>query len=256
MLIYGKPKIGKTSLLLRLVQPWEGVLVKDGGPIVFLISADKGTKQIQLDPQKYQGRIKIAYPDTLSDWRRTAAEVFERVSNARKIKAAKDIWVCIDTVGHMQNMLLAEARTIEARDARQKKGTKPEDAYLREMTTRVDYGINLCHMGELSNSFLRTPANIVMLAVEREKADANGRKEHSVSLSGQSHDKIIGDADVFARMVLDNDKRMFLLRAGSNYDAGDRTGRLDNKEPADLAHVYEKIFGNKQPVVNEGKVEL
>jgi hypothetical protein len=64
MLVYGRQKIGKTSLLLKLVEPWQGKPSKEG-PIVYLISADRGTKRIHLDGDKYKGRIAIAYPGEL-----------------------------------------------------------------------------------------------------------------------------------------------------------------------------------------------
>jgi hypothetical protein len=249
MLVYGRQKIGKTSLLLKLVEPWQGKPSKEG-PIVYLISADRGTKRIHLDGDKYKGRIAIAYPGELREYRRSVAEVHERVEKMLKKKQPKDIWVAIDTVTHMQILLLTEARTIEvkAQEAKKRKSRDPENAYVRDALTRVDYNVNLGHMAEITNAILRLKANILFIALEKEARDANDRSFTVPALSGQSKEKILGDADIVARMSIspkDADSRVFLLAPGQGWDAGDRTGRLDEMEPADLQSVYDKVFRTK-----------
>jgi len=250
-LVYGQSKIGKTTLLLDLVDPFIGKPVKEG-PICYLVSADRGTKRIHLEGTKYEKRIAIAYPLTLHEYRTVVAELEVRIKKVAKVKSSRDIWVILDTVTHMQDQLLTECRMVDVKNYAPKraKQKKPEDdVYARDATTQVDWNINLTLMCELTNSLLKLPANVLMIALEKEGRDSAGRTTYSPALSGQSREKIIGDADVCARMVphpKDPEKRVFMLRPGKGWVAGDRTNRLNAIEPARLSHLQKKIFTPEQ----------
>jgi hypothetical protein len=209
-----------------------------------------------MEGDKYKGRISIVYLDSLALWRIAIAELQGKMAGLMKRKSMRDIWIMVDTVTNMQTQLLTEARSIEInrQGTSRKQSRKPEDQYYRDATCQVDYNINLTQMAELTNSLLKLPANILMIAHEKETQDNNQRKLYIPAMSGQSREKVIGDADIVARMVVESDdSRVFLLRPGKGFDAGDRTGRLDPSEPADLAVIQNKIFGStNQPETQEG----
>lgn len=247
-MVYGQSKIGKTTLVLNLVEPYLGKSTKEG-PVCYLISADRGTKKIHLAGDRYEGRIAIAYPNTLAEWRETVKELGVRINKVAKFKSAKDIWIVLDTVTHMQNQLLTESRAIDVKSfsPKRNKGNrgKADDVFVRDATTQVDWNINLTHMGELTNSLLKLPANVLTIALEKEGRDSAGRATYGPALSGQSREKIVGDADIVARMMVhpkDGDKRVLLVGTGNGSVAGDRTGKLKRLIPARLSYLQEKIF--------------
>lgn len=239
-LIYGAWKIGKTDLLLRMLKAHadEGVI---------LISADKGDTKVRLDSAPYQGRLLIARPTSLHEYRVATAEATKLVAKSKRPAGA--LWCVLDTVTAMQNQLLAEARKLSVSSAKSGKGRIEEgDEYLRDMTTQVDYNVNLGHMAEITNALMRLPCNIVFLALERKDGPQDGPKTANPSLSGQSRDKVAGDADVIARMVKeDGGERKLLVAPGSGWNAGDRTGKLAAEEPADLWAMHQKIVAKAKP---------
>ena len=241
-LIYGWWKTGKTSLLLRMLK-------EHSDQVVYLLSADKGDKQVSLTPRAFP-TLAIARPTTLGEWRADVKEVADRVDRliSQKKRKAHNIWVAVDTISHCQVQLLAESRKLAVSVARSGKGRiESDDEYVRDALTQVDYNVNLGHMAEITNALGRLPCNVVYIALERrEKSDegANPKGFATPSLSGQALDKIAGDADVVARLVADDaGKRTLHIAPGSMWTAGDRTGRLSATEPADIWALHQKWLG-------------
>lgn len=236
--IYSEPKIGKTELLLDMLRKHEDQRL-------YLISADKGDTRVRLDHAPYQGRMAVARPTTLREWRQTMVEVQSLVkSSFAKGRKASDMWVCIDTVTSMQLQLLAEARKLDVAVGRSgKRGIQDGDEFSRDLLTQVDYNVNLGHMVEVTNELLSLPANIVMMALEKKGQDG---RPACPALSGQSKDKIVGDADIIARLVIgEGGKRVLQCQPGDDFTAGDRTGKLAPVERADLYALRQKIFAPK-----------
>ena len=240
-LIFGKPKLGKTSLLLRMLKEHQD-------QTALLISADKGDTQVRLDPGSYQGRLAISRPTTLREWRVCIHEATTRIENAVKKRPPGTVWCVLDTTTHMQVQLLTESRKLSVMTAKSGKGRIEDgDEYTRDLITQVDYNVNLGHMAEITNSLMRLPCNLVFFALERTDTDAFERKTSVPSLSGQSRDKVMGDADVIARLVKDDgEARRLLVAPGSGWTAGDRTGRLAAEEPADLWAMHQKILAKPE----------
>ena len=251
-LIYSKPKVGKTTLLTKL-------LLEHEKTAVFLISADKGTKKIQLEAEKYKGRLAISYPDKLKDFRESIAQLTVSVPKTVEKRGAENVWIFLDTLTAMQAKLMTEARTMDTRENKDKKFKKDEPAkaeadeiYIRDLVTRADFNINLTHMVEITNAILRFPCNIVFTALEKQGEDVNKNPYYMPAISGQSKEKIVGDAEVIARLVRGSgENRSLICHSGEGWDAGDRTGRLDHTEPADLLAIRKKIFTQPQQQPNQ-----
>lgn len=240
--IYGRPKTGKTSMFMHLVE-------RHPDQRVFILSADKGTQRIRANAGPYKGKIAIAYPMHLKEWRTTVRQLREKVIALRQKKAATDVWIVIDTVNMMQAQLLTESRKIAAQ--KQGKGGKlivPEGqdpnaakndstrvvddaAYARDIQTQLDWGINLALMTELTNEILALPVNVVFIALEKTEKDEFERNIAVPALSGQTNGKILGDADIIARLRVERGERKLYCtsRDGECY-AGDRTDKLDEVE--------------------------
>jgi hypothetical protein len=228
--MFGPPKIGKTRILLNLVKR---------GDYVAMISTDHGTLEIYRNPSEYQGRLIAAEVYTLQDMRKALEEgkttVRKLIQNG--IPAHK-IWVCIDTLTHLQITLLTEARRISLKNPDSK---NDHDEYVRDITTQADWGINLGLMSECANMINSYPCNIVSTSLERESRTT---RRPEPSISGQSRDRFLGDADVILRIVCDQDnKRKFHTSVLAG--AGDRSGVLDEIEEPDLMVIRDKIFGKQ-----------
>ena len=233
-----------TSLLVNLLD-------QTTDHVVYLMSVDKGNKRISMAAEKYGGRMALDFPTRLKEFRKSINEVAQRAGAVAAKRGAGKVWVVVDTVTHMQMFLMAEARTFDVKESNKPSGKAPsqppgeDEIYVRDMTTRADYNINLTHMVELSNQILKIPCNIVFMALEKQfKSEKTGNEVTMVALSGQSKDKILGDSDIIARMVEGGGgSRVFITAPGNGVEAGDRNGKLGTSEPADLLKMYNKIYG-------------
>jgi hypothetical protein len=141
-------------------------------------------------------------------------------------------------------MLLSEARKISLRNPDAK---DDRDEYVRDITTQADWGINLGLMSECANVLNSYPCNIVTICLERESRTS---RRPEPSISGQSKDRIMGDADLIMRLVVEKDGRKFLTSALDG--AGDRSGVLEEAEKPDLIAIRNKIFGSAEKGQDNG----
>lgn len=238
LLLYGEEKIGKTTTILNMVPK---------GNLLYLMSFDRGTMKIRLDPKLYQNRTLLAYPDGLKDIR-DELEVFrERVKKAVANVGADKVWVVLDTVTDMQDQLLSEARKMDVKQVSLKAAQKKDagdDEFMRDMTTQLDYGINLAHMAETVNRVLGMPCNVIFVALERTDKENKNRPRIGPRLSGQSYGLVVGKADAILRMTIgEGGARFFQCSPSSEFKAGDRSGNLAAVEPADLPALRTKMLG-------------
>jgi hypothetical protein len=238
--IYGKPKVGKTSLVLKMLREH-----KD--QYAFFLSADRGTLQVRSDPEPYKGRLAIAYPNTLKEWRMTVRQLKDKVGKVAGKVSPRDLWVVIDTVSAMQIQLLMEGRKIAASKGGkdEKRDKVVEDAeYARDMMVQVDWGINLGLMTEIVNEVMTCPANIMFIALEKNEKDQYDRTSIIPAISGQSGTMLTGIADIICRMVIEGGERKLLCKVkdGSCF-AGDRTDKLLDVETPDLYALSRKAIG-------------
>lgn len=228
IMLFGSPKIGKTRVLLDLVKR---------GNYVALITTDHGTLEVYRNPTLYKGRLVVAEVYNLTDMRRALEEgktiVRKLIKNG--VPPSK-IWACIDTVTHLQIMLLTEARRMSLKNP---DTDEDRDDYVRDITTQADWGINLGLMSECANMLNSYPCNIVNIALEKEDRTTH---RPGPSMSGQSRDRFVGDADVILRMVYEAGQgRKFYTSVLDG--AGDRSGVLDEIEEPNLITIRDKIFG-------------
>lgn len=233
--IYSQEKLGKTTLIYKMLKEHPETRV-------YLVSADNGDTASRLDPTPYQGRLAVARPKTLREWRLTMNELKANIKASIIKNKPSNVWAVIDHVTAMQGELLTESRKLAVQLGKSGKGNidTAGDEYSRDMLTQVDYNVNLGHMIEITNELLALPCNIVMFGLEKKGFEG---APITISLAGQGKAKVLGDADVIARLVVgDKDTRVLLCRPGDDFQAGDRTGKLAAVEPADLWALREKIF--------------
>jgi len=232
VLMFGAPKVGKTRTILELVKR---------GNYVCLMTTDHGTLEVYRNPTLYKGRLVVAEVYTLNDMRNALVEGKEIVKKLIKNGVSpRDIWACIDTVTHLQIMLLLEARKVSLK--RPDSTDDDRDDYVRDMTTQADWGINLGLMAEVSNMLNSYPCNIINIALEREDRTTH---RPSPAISGQSQQRLVGDADLILRMAFDpSSGRTFKTSVLDG--AGDRSGILLDTEQPDLLAIRNKIFGETE----------
>jgi hypothetical protein len=238
LLLYGEEKVGKTTTVLNMIPQ---------GNLVYMMSFDQGTMKLRLDPSLYQNRILLSYPDGLREIRDDLEVFRERVKKAVANVGAGKVWVVLDTVTHMQDQLLSEARKMDVKQtslkAAEKKAASADDEYMRDMTTQLDYGINLAHMNETINRVLSLQCNIVLVALERTDKEFKNRPRIGPRLSGQAYGLIVGAADAIIRLTKnDSEERVLHCAATSDYKAGDRSGQLGAVEPPDLPALRKKML--------------
>jgi hypothetical protein len=235
LLVHSEPKVGKTKMVLDLV--------RKHGDYVILFSFDEGTFEVRQTPEVFESKLAIAKPTSLKQLRDDMHEgsmLIERLVKAG-VKRWR-IWAVIDTVTHMQNRLMVEARQInvknpDARDVRRD--------FVRDATTEVDFNINLAHMSEVANYLSSLPCNVIALALSKEEY-VERRKTGRVlpAITGQSGLRFSGDADAILYLNR-NDKGDRWLECDAE-TGGDRSGALDRKESADLMSVATKMIGRNR----------
>lgn len=151
------------------------------------------------------------------------------------------IWVVVDTVTHLQNRLMTEARQInvknpDARDVRRD--------YVRDATTEVDFNINLTHMSEVANFLSPLPCNVIVNALSREEFVERKKTGRVLpAITGQSATRFNGDAD--AILYLNRNEKGERWIECNEETGGDRSGRLSAREPADLWSIMRKMIGRE-----------
>ena len=142
-------------------------------------------------------------------------------------------WVCLDSISEIAEVVL---------EAEKRKTNDPRKAYGELQTTMMG----------LMRSFRDLPKNIYFAAKqEKVKDEVTGGLVYAPSAPGQK----IGQAmpylfdEVFALHSWKDEtgqiQRAFQTQKDAQYEAKDRSGKLEMIEPPDLAHIYQKIIGQK-----------
>lgn len=245
LLVHSEPKVGKTHMVLDLV--------RQHGDYVVLFSFDDGTMSVRQSPDVFEKKLAIAKPTSLKMLRDDMHEgsmIIERLVKAGIPRWR--IWAVIDTVTHMQNRLMTEARQInvknpDARDVRRD--------FVRDATTEVDFNINLVHMSEVANFLSSLPCNVVVNALSKEEF-VERKKTGKVlpAITGQSALRFTGDADAILYLNRDDGGKRWLECDAET--GGDRSGMLDKREPASLKDIAAKMIGRDPAAKVEKQTEL
>lgn len=231
LLVHSEPKVGKTHMVLDLV--------RKHGDYVVLFSFDKGTFEVRKNPEIYEKKLAIAEPTTLKALRDDMHEgsmIIEKL--VRGGIERHRIWAVVDTVTHLQNRLMTEARQIDVKNPKANDGRRD---YVRDATTEVDYNINLTHMSEIANFLSSLPCNVIVNSLSREEyVDRKKTGKVVPAISGQSGLRFAGDAD--AILYLDRDKSGKRWLECNVETGGDRSGMLSQYEPADLKALAAKML--------------
>jgi hypothetical protein len=212
---------------------------------MIMVSTDHGLLHVSKNPEAFNKRLAVANPRNLKDVRKTMKELRRKVD---KLLASgqppQRLWVVVDNLSHLQTRLMKEARKVQVEgSARTGRGTMDTE-YQREMTTDVDYGVNLGHMVEIADELDTLNCNVAILCLEKAEYGKDRKTTGKMlpSLSGQPAVRFTGDADVILHMKKD--------KAGARYfeNKGDRSGLLADVEPADLAYIVSKMHGKHAPV--------
>ena len=143
--------------------------------------------------------------------------------------------IFIDSLTEIGDAFLQEAKK-EFPDARQ---TMPRFGRQREMfVSFIKYTRNM-------------KKNVFYTCLEKSDKDETGRRYQVPSLVGSIRDEIGAYFDfVFALRVFETDegekKRALQTDTRDGYGAKDRSGKLNEYEPADLGLIINKVFNNQQ----------
>lgn len=244
LLVHSEPKVGKTRMVLDLI--------RRHGDYVVMFSFDEGTFEVRQEPEVYESKLAIAKPTSLRMLRDDMNE--GSILIERLVKAGVPrwrIWAVIDTVTHLQNRLMTEARQINVKNP---SANDVRRDFVRDATTEVDYNINLTHMSEVANYLASLPCNVVVNALSREEyIDRKKTGRVLPAITGQSGLRFTGDADAILYLNR-NDAGDRWLECDTE-TGGDRSGRLDKREPANLHHVLDKMLGRVTALPKDEKVE-
>jgi hypothetical protein len=234
VLMFGQPKIGKTHAALDIIR-------KDPDSFMMLVSLDKGSRPLlHREPEVFGGRVALAEPKGLVEIRMAVRETGVKVRKLIKagIEPSK-IWIVVDTLTHLQYQFLQEARKIDQKDPTHE--DRSAEDFVRDFTQQIDWGINLTLMGEQADDLNMLPANKLYIALEKSITPKNQPERCVPAVSGQSKERFTGDADAILHLVMDKGERSFVTSFADG--GGDRYSRLGEREPVDLLHIHNKIFG-------------
>lgn len=143
-------------------------------------------------------------------------------------------WVCLDSLSEIAEVVLADEK---------EKSKDPRQAY----GSLIDTMLGVCR------AFRDLPVNVYMCAKEeRYKDEATGRVMYALSMPGSKlGNQIPYLFDEVLRLVVGKNRetgaveRWIQTAPEPTSDAKDRSGKLAQFEPPDLAHVVAKIKGEK-----------
>jgi hypothetical protein len=206
ILVYGPPKVGKTRLIATAPQP-------------FLISAEGGTLSLRT--------VNIPYVevDTIAKFR----DVYNWVTGS--IEARQFMTFSLDSISEIVEKIL-EAEKVKTRDPRKA------------------YGEIIIQGLQIIRGFrdLQGPNVVLVAKQEYAKDETSGMMYFQPSFPGSK----LGPAvpyypdEIFQYCVFTNPQtkqRIEALRCwgDQNNIAGDRSGALDEFEPPNLTHIFDKI---------------
>ena len=207
MLVYGAAGSGKTVLCATANEP------------TLIISTEAGLLSIKDAPK----RIQIVECNT----REEVDEVLDYLSQNKLPN-----WVCIDSISEIAEVVLAEELT-------------------KTKAPRKAYGELAVIMTALIKRFRTLHTNGVMTAkVDKVKDDMAGGRMYSPGMPGQKMGQQLPYFfDLVWAMRVTTDKEGNLVRElqtnrDDQYEAKDRSGKLDIFEPQNLAALRSKIYGD------------
>ena len=165
---------------------------------------------------------------------RTAKEIVNAVKTNPDFKKYK--WLFLDTVTEFGQLLYPVIREKHEQRAKENK-SKGADG-------RQVWGEFAESIGLLVKAMRGLDLNIVILASSTQKEDDQNKIFNAPDIYGQSSSRIVGWLDEVFYMFVDKDgKRKFLTAKTDRTVAGDRSGKLDAIEDADLMAIHKKILG-------------
>lgn len=232
--LFGPPKIGKTKMILDLVEKHRDV--------VLMLSTDRGWRlRVRQNPAIFSKRLYVADVDSLSDIREGLKIMRMKADKGVRQLHPSKVWFVMDTITHAQTKLMEEARKINIKNPR---ADENREEFVRDATTEVDWGVNLGHMGEIANALVGMPCNIIAVSLEKEQSVNRSKTGTMIpAISGQSLTRFMGDADAVLRVDRGDTKNDRVLIPYVDGDlTGDRSGLLEEVEPGDLAMIRDKML--------------
>lgn len=205
--VYGRAGTGKT----RLVGTLPGR--------VRLISAESGLLSLNALPREVKRRISVVQITTFDQ----AAAEYARLKTAH----TDYDWIAIDSISELADLFLREMLAT-AKDPRQAYG---------EMSRRV---------GDLFRNLRDLPCNVYMAAKEEQtKDDATGKISYGPSFPGGQLPRDVPHLydELFRLAITREGDRVLITSSDTQSYAKDRSGLLDQYEPADLGEIARKIAG-------------
>jgi len=240
-LIYGKPKVGKTTAALKLA--------KEGFKLCYF-SFDMGVRKALKSLEKkgkdspFYDNFVLFVPGVDEEGKRTKlviSSTLDDLEEARKIASKwgfDKTWLVIDTITHLQVRALSDARKVMIG----RQSTSVSDEPVRDAVTQVDYNVNLGQMRELADHIITVPWNVLYIANESQQRDRQDKPVYGPAIMGQSYNAIVGDVDFCFRMVVIDGKRFFKCQPSPVEEAGYRDGKFEELEEANLNDVWKKFM--------------
>lgn len=205
VLVYGNPKVGKTTLVKTLPNP-------------IVLSAEAGLLSLKGEDVEF---IKIKKYSDMEDGYRYIKDNMDKYD-----------WVVIDSISDVAETVLADMKD-QYKDGRQAYG-ETNDIVLQMIKAYRNLDINIYFSAKMEKSQDASTGGMIFapsmpgrkmtqdlpylfdeVFVLHNFKDENGKTQRAFQTSGDN-----------------------------KYIAGDRSGQLDMAEPADLSVIYNKIFNN------------
>jgi hypothetical protein len=211
-LVYGMLGAGKTKLC--------ATPTLNGDPVL-IINAEGGLLSLQDIPKEQKSLISVAKARSFSD----IEEIYTHL-----MKENRYSWVCIDSISEIAEVVLKSEKATE------KDG-------------RAAYGNLADIMMDMLRTFRDMPKYNVMMTAKmtRFTDEISNRTMYWPLMPGKQLTNGIGYLfdEVFALRVEGNEEdgyeRYLQTSRDIQYEAKDRSGRLDMFEPANIAHIEQKI---------------
>jgi phage nucleotide-binding protein len=206
VLVYGPAGVGKT------------VLCATAKMKTLMLSAEAGLLSIKDAPHDM---IEVIEVKSIND--------LEEAYNYVRANLSKYELIALDSISEIAEVLLSEEKA-RTKDPRQAYGV------LQDETTKI------------LRRFRDLPLNVIMVAKQtRMTDDFTGITNFMPAMPGKALPQQVGYLfdEVFALRVVKNDEgeevRVLQTNRDITYEAKDRSGLLNQFEPANLAHVFSKI---------------
>jgi len=221
-LIYGESGAGKTTLLGTL----------SGKTLI--ISSERGTKSLE---GKDIDVIDISLHDTEKDSEGnplTLTKPEDRINKLRRVfkwlHEGKSGYtnVCLDSLTEIADLYIED---LNSKYPDRKDSFPMWGEYAKKMKSTV-------------RNFRDLPFNIFITALSKADKNEVGRRYMAFDISGSISEKLPQYFDeVFYLHVDAESERVVMTQKTDTTLCKDRSGKLENKEPADLGHIMSKIMG-------------